>query len=265
MAVDARPRGADGVVIGAESIALDAAGPRGVLIVHGFNDTPQSVRELARAFHAAGWTVRAPRLAHHGTTEEEFVTRGRADEWVAQIRTEWAALQARCPEAVLVGQSMGGALALIVGNESPPKALVLLAPFLSLSWRARWLSYGWPVVQLFSPRLRGNPERSLRDPAAREQNLGGRYFSPRTVAELRRVVDGAVRVMGAVHVPTMFVHSREDYRVPSRSALRRFARLGASDKTLVWRDGVGHVVAADRGRDELFRVVQEWLASRVPA
>lgn len=258
-----RVLGPDGVVIGAEPIQLVGAGDRGVLIVHGFNDTPQSVRELAESLHAAGWGVHAPLLAHHGRTTDEFLRGANAAEWIAQVQREWRAVQRRYPRAVLIGQSMGGALATITAADAPPAALVLLAPYFSLSRRARWLSWVWPVWSLFMPRLQGDLTRSLKDPSARERSIGGEYFSPRTVAELRRVVDAAGRASGRVRVPTLFVHSREDYRIPSSAAMRGFAALGSMDKTLVWREQAGHIVAADRGREELFRVVQEWLAARV--
>ena len=69
---NAHPVGADGVVDGAASIALDAPGPRAVLLLHGFGDTPQSMLHLALALHAGGWTVRAPLLPGHGRTLADF-------------------------------------------------------------------------------------------------------------------------------------------------------------------------------------------------
>lgn len=39
----------------------------GILISHGFNGTPQSVRFLGRAMASDGFTVCAPRLKGHGT------------------------------------------------------------------------------------------------------------------------------------------------------------------------------------------------------
>jgi carboxylesterase len=258
----ARVLGPDGIVRGAEPIELEGSGEKGVFLLHGFNDTPQSVRELATALHAAGWSVHAPLLARHGRTAEEFAEHASADEWIAQVQRDWAAHRARFPHAVLMGQSMGGALAVIAAASAPPSALVLLAPYLSMGWQPRWLSRIWPLWSLVVPRLRGDLTRSIKDPSARERSLGGEYFTPRTVAELRQVVDAAAGASAAVRVPTLFVHSRADYRIPSPSALRGFARLGSTDKTLVWRDDAGHVVAADRGREDVFATILSWLGAR---
>ncbi len=257
-----RERGADGVIVGAESMTFDTGGERGVLLLHGFNDTPQSVRALAEALHVAGWGVHVPLLPHHGRGAAEFIAHASAAVWIADARAAWAALRARYPTAVVAGQSMGGALAVILAAEAPPAAAVLLAPYLHMSRRVRLLSRIWPLWSLAMPKLRGNPERGLRDPGARARSLGGEYFTPRTVAELRRVVDAARAASPSVRVPTLVVHSREDYRIPSPSALRGFAGLGSADKTLVWRDDTGHVVAADRGKEEVFALVASWLEGR---
>ncbi len=44
-----------------------AGGPLGVLVLHGFTGNPQSMRSLAEAFAAAGYTVELPLLPGHGT------------------------------------------------------------------------------------------------------------------------------------------------------------------------------------------------------
>src|SRR5215213_9402742 len=102
--------GPAGVVAGAEPIELaDVAEERAVLILHGFGDTPQSLRYLAEYLHQAGYAVRAPLLPGHGRTLREFAASG-GEAWVAHARAEWARLREQYPGAYLVGVSMGGAL-----------------------------------------------------------------------------------------------------------------------------------------------------------
>jgi carboxylesterase len=256
---------ADGIVAGAESIALEGEGDRAILLLHGFNDTPQSLAHLARALHADGWMVSAPLLPHHGRGARELAQYGNADAWIAAARDAWAALRHTSPHAVLAGQSMGGALAVILAAECPPSALVLLAPYLHMGPLPRLLSTVWPLWQLVVPVLVASPRNSVRDPVARAQSLGSGQFTPRLVAELREVADRAWGVLSTIQVSTLTIQGREDYRIPSPTAARAFARLGAADKTLVWLDGVGHVVAADACRDDVAARVRAWLGERVPA
>jgi carboxylesterase len=254
----------DGVFVGAEAFSLAGPRQRGALVLHGFNDTPQSVAEFSRVLHARGWTVRVPLLPQHGRADASFEREGRAKAWLDHSRSEWRRLREQCDQPVLIGQSMGGALATILAVENAPHAMVLLAPYLSMGWQARLLSSVWPLWQLVRPYLFANTERGLRDPSARARSLGHATFTPRLVYELRTVVDLARAALPRVRVPTLVVHSRSDYRIPSPSAVEAFSRLGAADKSLVWRDGAGHVLAADTGREELSRLVAEWLEQRTP-
>jgi carboxylesterase len=103
----------------------------------------------------------------------------------------------------------------------------------------------------------------LHDPFARKRALGNPWFTPRSVAELRLAVRRAQRVLAAVHAPALVLHARFDYRIPSRSAILAYEHLGSADKTLVWRDHTGHVLAADTGREQVFAVIGAWLDQRV--
>src|SRR5579859_520475 len=98
------PRGADGVIVGAESFELAPKKPhRGaILAIHGFGDTPQTVRYLAEALVEHGWFVRAPLLPGHGRTIAEFAKTGSA-EWLSAVRAEYAALREANEHTVLLG------------------------------------------------------------------------------------------------------------------------------------------------------------------
>jgi alpha-beta hydrolase superfamily lysophospholipase len=129
----------------------------------------------------------------------------------------------------------------------------------------RLLSLVWPGWQLFVPTLVTNPRSSVRDVAARAAGLGNGQFTPRLVRELRFVADRAWRALSTISMSVLTIQGREDYRIPSPTAARAFARIGAADKTMVWLDGVGHVVAADSCRDDVAARVIAWLRERVPA
>src|SRR5687768_17522757 len=78
----------DGIVHGAEPISLEGSPTHAVLVLHGFNDTPQSVSLFAAALHGAGWTVRVPLLPGHGSTLTAMA-QGRARAWLAHARAEY--------------------------------------------------------------------------------------------------------------------------------------------------------------------------------
>ena len=87
-------RGPDGVIAGAESIRLAGdAGAPSVLLLHGFGDTPQSLRGLALHLHQTlRWTVHAPLLPGHGRDLRAFA-RSNARMWQDAARAALLDLQ----------------------------------------------------------------------------------------------------------------------------------------------------------------------------
>jgi carboxylesterase len=99
------------VIAGAEPWSHEGTRDAGVLVLHGFTGNPSSMRELARAFAAAGYHVELPRLAGHGTAVADMVPT-RWSDWSGDAERALAALTARCAKVVVAGLSMGGALTL---------------------------------------------------------------------------------------------------------------------------------------------------------
>ncbi|MEQ1690477.1 MAG: alpha/beta fold hydrolase [Gemmatimonas sp.] len=252
--------GSDGIVIGAESIRLDAPGGRAALLLHGFNDTPQSMVHLARALHGAGWTVSVPRLPGHGVSLAAMARDSRAHLWHTTVERTYAELRASNDVVVVCGQSMGGALAVqfaAAHHELP--ALVLLAPYLGMPLAVQFrvvTSWLWDVVIPY--RASSGGERSLHDPEAKAQTLGPGVITSRTMSALRTVARSAERALPRVTAPTLYLQSREDNRISSRDAERHFAMLGSQAKVQRWVSGCGHIISADYCRDAVAQQVIEW-------
>jgi carboxylesterase len=93
-------------------------GPAGALVLHGFTGNPGSMRAIAEALAAAGFSVEMPRLPGHGTRIEDMIPTGWSD-WLGEAEDAYQRLAARCSRVVVVGLSMGGALTAWLGSEHP--------------------------------------------------------------------------------------------------------------------------------------------------
>jgi carboxylesterase len=250
------------IVAGAEPVSLGSGG-RAVLVLHGFGDTPQSVRSLAHQLHAGGWTVRVPLLQGHGGSLRDLM-HGRARHWLADARFALAELQRDASSVTIVGQSMGGALATILAVEARVAAMVLLAPFLRLPPRAaRIATFHW-FVSPFVRTIRSRTEQSILDPEARRRALGRGITSPRLLHELSIIVRQARKASPMVTTPTLVIHSRQDPRVDVADAEHAFTRLGTTRKKLVWAERSGHVLTVDFDRDWVAGHVISWLDEHMP-
>lgn len=229
--------------------------PTGCLLLHGFVGTPAEMRGLGETLATRGHTVYGVRLAGHGGAPEEL----RSVHWHDWLYTAQDALhylEGCCEQVVVVGFSLGGALALLLAQQHTFARLALIATPLSLQgdWRLRFLPVAHYVVPWFYPlehadlndpfvqaRIREyDPNVDLSDPevcAAIRQSV---RIPVRAIDQLQRVLRRARAFVPRVQVPTLIMHGREDDIVAPANAKELLRRLGTPHKRLVWREQTGH-------------------------
>ena len=248
-------------IAGAETIDLQEGSPHGVLLLHGFGDTPQTLRLLANHLHSTGYDVRAPLLPGHGRSVEAFMRSGRK-EWLECARTELASLMASHAAVSIGGLSMGGALAAIVAAENPGlSSVVLISPYLDMPMPHRIVSrLHWLWGHAAGPRKSTSP-RSILNPEERAKNLGYGVYTGRLLFELSRLASEARGALERVTVPTLIIQSRADPRIAPQVAEAAFRRLRTREKRLVWAEGGGHIITVDYGREHVFEEAEMWITS----
>jgi carboxylesterase len=183
----------------------------------------------------------------------------RAPAWRRAVAEAHAALATAHAQVFLCGQSMGGALSVLEAVDRPPAALALLAPYLGMpmSLRAKLA-----VAMLFEPFLAylraAGGERSIHDDAARAQALGPGLVTATTLAALQPVALSAETALPRVSVPTLYLQSRLDNRVPAAAAEQHFIALGAAVKEIRWFNGSGHILSVDFEKDAVAEAVLDF-------
>jgi len=252
---------ADGAEIrpGAETIDLQEEGSNGVLLLHGFGDTPQTLALLARRLRKSGYSVYAPLLPGHGRSMEAF-GKSRADDWIAAAKDAYAGMRARHRTVYLAGLSMGGALAVLVAAEQGEMpALILIAPYLGMPRLLRVAAATHRLWGRLAGEVNARSPRSIHDPIEREKNLAYGAITGRELHELAAVVRRARKALADVRAPTLLIQSREDPRCPPDVAEFAIQALGSAEKKLVWTEGAGHIITVDYGRERVFSEVERWL------
>jgi carboxylesterase len=190
-------------------------GPVGALCVHGFTGNPTSMRGVAEAFAAAGFSVELPRLPGHGTTVEEMMTTSWAD-WSGEAEAAYQRLAARTEKVVVAGLSMGGTLTLWLGlQHSEIAGLVCINP-LTVPQSAEVVDMARGMLAEGTDVLPGIGS-DIADPDVTESAYAGTPLRP-----LISLVDDGVAPItdrfGELHCPLIVLSSPQDHVVEPSNA-----------------------------------------------
>jgi carboxylesterase len=218
-------------------------GPEGVLVLHGFTGSPQSVRGLAEAFAVAGFTVDLPRLPGHGTSVEDMLATGWPD-WSSAAEAAYGELAARCQTVVVAGLSMGGGLSAWLATRHPEIAgIVCINPLVEL---------GDDIADLARAQIEAGTDRipaiggDVADPAAREKAYDATPLPP--LISLHEGTSGLRDDLAKVACPVLIMTSTQDHVVPtSNSDVLAEAVSGPVERLTLERSY--HVATVDYDKD----------------
>ncbi|KAL6856129.1 hypothetical protein ACP4OV_018931 [Aristida adscensionis] len=207
------------------------------------------------------------------------------DAAIADLLAFFRAVRARADHAALpcflFGESMGGAICLLIHLHAPPgewAGAVLVAPMCRTSDRIR---PPWPLPEIltlvarFAPTLAVVPtadliEKSVKVPAKRAVAARNpvRYSGrPRlgTVVELLRATDELARRLGEVTVPFLVVHGSADEVTDPDVSRTLYEAAASEDKAIKIYDGMLHSLLFGEPEENIERVrgdILAWLNER---
>lgn len=214
------------------------------ILVHGFNGEPVDMYELERDLGARGFAISNLLLPGHGTSPRDFAA-ARWEHWIGAVRSETLRALTRGERVVLIGHSMGGALALATATTTPEVAgvVAMCAPVaLEDSMRGalarvyRWLPY--------MPTL-GEDVRDWIGARRRYERKAYRWTPMAPAHSLFRALPTVRRMLPAVQCPTLLIYARNDHVVPFTDGIEAYKLLGAREKELLALPRSFHTVTKD--------------------
>ncbi|MFT4312439.1 MAG: alpha/beta hydrolase [Candidatus Woesearchaeota archaeon] len=239
----------DGYIVGTQPFTLEGETQRCWLLIHSYGATPKEMSELAHRIHNEFIdTVRVVRLLGHATVPSDMQQYSYED-WYEQVAQEYEQLP--CSQVIVVGSSIGGALALELGQEYEVEKLVILNPFLSTMYEDLLASA--PVVHF----AKKHNVAQIHDPRGREQHIAymNMPFEPllNSFSRLANVEQN----LESIEQPILIMHGPFDRTSSPSVPITIYDSVASSQKELLWMDQSNHILLMDYQREQ---VIQEILA-----
>jgi carboxylesterase len=210
------------------------------LLIHGFPGTPAEMRSIGQALSEIGWRARGVLLPGFGPDIINLYRRGRKD-WLSAAKSAWLNIREPSHPAVLIGYSMGAAVALNLIAAQPPDLLVLISPF----WRlpgllsrlvpvAKWLMpeiFPFKKADFTDPKLRDQfqriiPDVDLDDPQVQDMIRTEFRLPLQTIDEILQLGKEAYQHAEQVDMPTLVIQGKNDSLVRPSDTIKLVQRLG---------------------------------------
>lgn len=231
------------------------AGPKAVLLLHGFTGNSADVRMLGRFLEKNGYTSIAPHYAGHGVEPEKLIPTG-PEDWWQDVESAYQQLKDEGYEEIAVaGLSLGGVFALKLGYTFPIKGLVTMcAPMYMkttdlmyegvLKYAREYKKYEGKDDELIEEEMKKFQERPM-------ESL---QYLRELIQEVRGQVDH-------IYTPLFVVQGSLDDVIDTDSANVIYDQAESIDKQIKWYEKSGHVITLDKEKEQLHKDILEFLES----
>ena len=229
------------------------AGPRAVLLLHGFTGHSADVRMLGRFLEKKGYSSHAPIYRGHGLPPEELI-KTTPTEWWEDAQEGYRHLQNLGYEDIVVaGLSLGGVLSLKLANCEKVKAVIPMCTPMIFDDKHR-LKFAFRHYAKEFKQYEGKEdaviEKELDELMANTEDLFEKIAAFNV--EVREEVD-------MVYAPSMIVQARKDKIINPESANYIYKQLESDTKSIKWYEESGHVITLGSERDQLHEDIYAFL------
>jgi carboxylesterase len=241
------------VISGAEKFYFKGS-EVGILVSHGFMGTPQSVRYIGERLAQYGYSVLAPRLKGHGTHYFDIETCTH-EEWFQSLEQSYLELKQQCTNVFVVGQSMGGTLALWLARKyKDVNGVILINPALSL-----------PALEYLkgetSPRFINEEKPDIKAKDVYEITYPKAPL--KAIHELQTLMERTPAILSEIQSPVLGFVSAVDHVVPPKSTDFIIDHIGSDIKEKVVLQNSYHVASMDHDKDQIVKISHRFVQQQV--
>ncbi len=231
----------------------------GALLIHGFTGYSQEMQGLAQLLADDGYRVHNTVLPGHEETPDDLRRIRWTDHW-DHLEQEFRRLERQCPGGVFcLGQSMGGALSLLLGERLPVKGIVTFAAPVRLTGIPIRLA---SLLGRLVPwkKIAARPmEQQLADPEMRKIHKCYPFFHLESLLELLSLLREVKDNLEKVTAPLLVIHAEEDEVVHPKNMSWILDAVSSEAKESLLLSQGRHPITMDLGRHEAFEAARSFL------
>ena len=195
--------------------------PLGILVIHGFTATLDSVKLLSLSLQKLGIPLSVPLLTGHGASSPEALRGVKWERWMADAEDALQKLTLEAERIIVIGHSMGALLSLNLAVRYREKidSLVLATPAIKL---VSVLAPGRPLH--FAAPLLGRIIRNWElksDFAEAECKTCTPHYSwvpTDAIISFFDLIKKSTPLLGRITIPVLIIHNRKERTVRPESA-----------------------------------------------
>jgi carboxylesterase len=242
--------------------------PFGVLVIHGFTATLDSVKLLYTSLKELGIPVYQPLLTGHGASSPEALRGVRWESWMADAERELLKLSLEAEKIIVIGHSMGALLSLNLAARYQEKidSLVLVAPaiqLVSVLAPGRPLHFAAPFVGRIIKNWKLKNDFAEQSCATCIPHYS--WVPTDAIISFFELIKKSRQLLGRVNVPVLIIHNRRENTVRPESALFLYNRIATepSGKSIIWLERSGHQIFCDCERERAVRAIIDYVSCRI--
>lgn len=231
------------------------AGPRAVLLLHGFTGHSADVRMLGRFLEKKGYTSHAPIYRGHGLSPEELIE-STPNEWWEDVQSAYEDLiNLGYKEIAVVGLSLGGALGLKLAYSNEVKAIIPMSTPMFFDNEVQ-LMKGFKLFARQYKQLERKDDATIEKEIQNLVSVSGNLFN-----QIGEAINHVRKSIDTIYSPAMVIQPRLDQMININSATYIYDHVQAEHKKIKWYEKSGHAITLGKERDQLHEDIYDFLQS----
>lgn len=233
---------------------LEGKNDTGILIIHGFTGSTQSMRQVAYKLNHLGYTIQMPRLLGHGTTPEDMETTGYED-WIKSVETTYNELKPKVKKLFVLGLSMGGTLTLYSAIHHNINGAITINAAVNLP------NFQEMYENENSPRFIPGIGSDIKKEGIKEWAYDQ---TPKKCINDLIILGKIVKdKLNDIHCPILIFKSKEDHVVPPNNQDYIYTHVASTQKELLELKNSYHVATLDNDWELIVKKTHEFIQQNI--